>query len=974
MSSSTNQEATPKVHEVALDLSPGAEIAIGLVAVPQTTLQMRLSRAPALKKSWVEVPGEQKWQRLELEVALTGSGTHLPDRLPCNVLCKVERTIMGVQRSHTHDAGTFSLEKGGDGSYSLVANVDVVAASLLGEGTVGFSVAPIFPHAAVVDIAERLPFNIPLDLLFDGLALGASGADPKVPKIGDNVRILPKVARPLAELDGFAIRATIVEEPAPYTTETKKKVGNAWVTRQESKLEDQKESIIEVLVWRAELKARTWIVGTSRQDAYRYLTCYKANEQGDWDVDIRLEVSLDRGATYAPAWRLQELGKTFAVKKPALSRFKAELVDMNLVREGVEDIANFTFLPSSVSRQVVVDGCIDGFSKRVGALQWNLAMTIWGARPIMPEPPAEPKKAGPAAQPGQSGPSAGARPRLAVEPVATQTVPLQDNGEFGIVFGLDQLPSTEWASKGGYSLYFATFSFDRQATNTPEPQPITEIIAIDAKKFHLAVPEDLFEGATVDRAVEVCSEGLPGEPVCIPHIGSIGFAFEGEKLALRYHLVGGAEYWSKAKVSYGLLALEAGKEPKATSLRVSTPKNEPRVRFASMDMADPAIFGKDVEAVASVESPIEHEASHRLRCVPALVGPIVFARREDGSCRFYCGTHYVPTHLSSQVTTKHRLRFAFYEELADVVDGKKRRIPLGYLRPKHDLSVGDAGLCAPSGLFGASLTDPKLLDDALRAGRVLLVAESPEPSGKLLGIPLAPLELVVPGSSSPRSMKYALRFGKCVSSAFKKRVIEIAGDLTTRACKDEAQIADFLMTVMACETGGQFLSSTENSGPGKAVGLVQFIVDSDGKIQEIGDRPGAIPTALKALQDLGAVTPEARRALFHQQLKAMPPVEQLEFVRNYLYRRLNQPSDSKAPASTLEDYYCCILYPAAVGEPESFIIGLPGSKQATQNSSLCDNDGIFRKRNACQRIREWKERGEKYLADEKDDAIVPYSP
>ena len=894
----------------------------------------------------------------------------LPAKLPCNVLCDINRVVMGVQRSHTYDAGSFSLEKR-DGKYSLTAAVDVVAASMLGKGTVRVFLAPVFPHAPVVDARISFDFNLPVDLVLDGVSLpegrGPEGGDEARPaEIGDAVQIEPRIAKQLAELEGFVLKATIVEKPGQYNVEARKKVGNDWLTRGESRRENQKENTLEVLVWAGELKARTWVVGTARQDAYRYLTCYKAGEQGDYELEITLVASFDGGVTFAPLWTLGELGRGLTVKRPTLTSFKASVRPMGCFPEVIGTVQNWALLPQGIDRDVFVEGEIAGFSRHVGSLRWNLVITLWGAQPIVAEASA-PKSAaknagkGPGSQKSSSPPPK-EKPRLAVDVVATQVIHLDDSGRFELVFGLAQLPPSEWATKGGYPIYFATLAFDGQVTNTPGPQPITELISVDSSRFHLANPEDLFEGATPAQAVEVCSEGLPGDPICVPHVSSIRFAIEGEKLAVRYHLAGGAEYWNKAKLTYALVLDEPGEPAVELALEAKTPAGAPNVRLATIDMTDERILGKELEALVRVESPSIHEVSQHLRCAPELVGPISFSKQEDGSRRFFCGTRYVPTHVSAKVTTEQRLRFAFYEELAN-----QRRIPLGYIRPKHDLPSGSGGLCAPSGLFGAILPDAKLLDEALKKGRVILVVESAFPDGKVHRRLGAPLSLIVEGSSRPRSVKFPIRFGKCVSASFKKKVIEVAGELTTPGCSDPATVADYLMTIMACETGGKFLAGIENP-VSHAVGLIQFIINGDEKIQEIADHPAGTPShVVERLTALGASTPELRARRFRDELKAMPPVVQLANVRNFLLRRAREAS----AAGTLEDYYCCVFFPAAVGKPDEYVIGAPGSAAAQQNPSLCVN-GALLKGKVCQRIREWWAYGEGFIADETDDNPVSF--
>jgi len=232
MSGNSGQSATGAVspfNETTIELVAGAELAIGVTAVPKTSLSLASSKSPVLKKVETEGAGGKKWPRLQLELAFSGTGENLPRSLSCNVLCDVERKLMGVTCSHSYDAGAFSLEKGADGKYAMTASIDVVTASLLGKGTVRFSLAPLFPHATIVKDVLTYAFDLAADLRLAGLA-----APPALAEIGDCVVITPDIDRRLAELSGLVLKASIIERVETYFVDVTTGPKEHRVTRKES--------------------------------------------------------------------------------------------------------------------------------------------------------------------------------------------------------------------------------------------------------------------------------------------------------------------------------------------------------------------------------------------------------------------------------------------------------------------------------------------------------------------------------------------------------------------------------------------------------------------------------------------------------------------------------------------------------------------------------------------------------------------
>jgi hypothetical protein len=153
-----------------------------------------------------------------------------------------------------------------------------------------------------------------------------------------------------------------------------------------------------------------------------------------------------------------------------------------------------------------------------------------------------------------------------------------------------------------------------------------------------------------------------------------------------------------------------------------------------------------------------------------------------------------------------------------------------------------------------------------------------------------------------------LAWGKKVSPAFKRRVIEISAEL--------GMDPNNLMAAMAFESARTFRADIENPFS-RAVGLIQFM-----------------PATAKGL---GTSTPA---------LKRMTPVAQLEFVRRYFLPQKGRLND-------LNDVYMAILWPRAVGRPASYVLFVNGSRQYSQNKGLDVNlDGVVTKAEAASRVQQ----------------------
>ena len=147
-----------------------------------------------------------------------------------------------------------------------------------------------------------------------------------------------------------------------------------------------------------------------------------------------------------------------------------------------------------------------------------------------------------------------------------------------------------------------------------------------------------------------------------------------------------------------------------------------------------------------------------------------------------------------------------------------------------------------------------------------------------------------------RAFDTPLAWGARVSQAFRDQVRTIASNL---GCDP-----DHLMASMAFETGETFSPSIRNGAGSGATGLIQFM-----------------PSTAQAL---GTTTTD---------LAAMSAEQQLAYVEKYF-------APFKGRLATLEDVYMAILWPRAVGQPNSFVLFTrSGNAKIYQQNAGLDRDG-----------------------------------
>lgn len=173
------------------------------------------------------------------------------------------------------------------------------------------------------------------------------------------------------------------------------------------------------------------------------------------------------------------------------------------------------------------------------------------------------------------------------------------------------------------------------------------------------------------------------------------------------------------------------------------------------------------------------------------------------------------------------------------------------------------------------------------------------------------IQAIAPLPSTVRAMAWGAR----VSASFRDRVTWIVKDLMIGETEQDG--CDKLMTCMAWESGRTFSPSVRNMAGSGATGLIQFM-----------------PATARGLGTTTAA------------LAVMTAEDQLNYVWKYF-------APFKGRLKTLSDLYMAILWPAAVGKPESAELWDRNTQPTTyrQNAGLDANrDGSITKGEAAAKV------------------------
>lgn len=151
---------------------------------------------------------------------------------------------------------------------------------------------------------------------------------------------------------------------------------------------------------------------------------------------------------------------------------------------------------------------------------------------------------------------------------------------------------------------------------------------------------------------------------------------------------------------------------------------------------------------------------------------------------------------------------------------------------------------------------------------------------------------------------------------------------------------DYLIACMAFETGETFSASIRNKYS-HAVGLIQFMPKTCASLMGVSNEAIRLMDSVELLY-------------FTLEFANMSEVNQLDYVEKYF-----EPYKNKL--LSLEDTYMAILWPAAIGKPNDFVLfrhdGM-NPKRYLQNKGLDYNkDGLITKFEAAQKVRAKLDKG-----------------
>lgn len=150
------------------------------------------------------------------------------------------------------------------------------------------------------------------------------------------------------------------------------------------------------------------------------------------------------------------------------------------------------------------------------------------------------------------------------------------------------------------------------------------------------------------------------------------------------------------------------------------------------------------------------------------------------------------------------------------------------------------------------------------------------------------IEPAAPAQPAPK--KRTLAWGNKVGAEFREAIFQICAALGIDS--------DYLMACIAWESAETFRPDIKNMAGSGATGLIQFMP----------------PTAIGLKTTV-------------EKLAAMTAVEQLAYVKKYF-------EPYKGRLKTLADVYMAILWPAAIGKPESYVLWEKASKPTTYRQNI----------------------------------------
>lgn len=191
--------------------------------------------------------------------------------------------------------------------------------------------------------------------------------------------------------------------------------------------------------------------------------------------------------------------------------------------------------------------------------------------------------------------------------------------------------------------------------------------------------------------------------------------------------------------------------------------------------------------------------------------------------------------------------------------------------------------------------------------------------------------------------KTKIAWGAKVSDLFLEKVIAIAVKL---GLPSDTGPSD-LMACMAWESGETFSPSIRNGAGSGATGLIQFMPSTALSFWYTAKQIAAMSDAQKRTNGQACT----------DKLAKMTAEEQLDYVEKYFM-------PYKGKLKNLGDLYMAILWPKAIGKPDTYVLWDKANRPTTyrQNIGLDVNkDGAITRGECLKKVNEKLERGKKFM-------------
>lgn len=251
----------------------------------------------------------QEVTALRASITLQGPVENLPDGTPVSFSWLVKR---GAETT-AHPVPNLKLKVQSKTQGSVTVPLDAVEHRLIGQGSVGFEIAPDFPRCPVQRAAPgALTFDNPLSITF------AEALSNR--RIGSVLTVRPSIDGAFSDA---VVLLTLRERDAGEGERT------------------SDEDMAHEIRWeKGDTSSRKWRVGCAGAEGGVVLDYPEANEVGDYEIEYTLSVSTDGGKKFQT---LVESGQILTVPRPKLESFELLHESSTVLESGLFDYLSMVY-------------------------------------------------------------------------------------------------------------------------------------------------------------------------------------------------------------------------------------------------------------------------------------------------------------------------------------------------------------------------------------------------------------------------------------------------------------------------------------------------------------------------------------------------------------------------------------------------------------------------------------------------------